>query len=163
MRKWIYGAIGAGIVSLIINELYFLVKAGAIFDGIIRLSGDVNQSHFIRTDLVDSSKQSVAQWILSVSSIAVTIGTIYTKSLLEDWMSCLVSGLVYGYTLGLGIIFLLANFDRFKDIHLAVGDAQYAFAGMAILVTLFEAFVIRLERKASFPQIGSIKENKPES
>lgn len=145
--RWIFAAIGAAIIGLFVSEFWQLIKAGALFDALEGISGEVKEANFIRTDLVDTVKQSIAQWVLSFSGIIATILVFLTKTSEEEWMGCFISGIVYGFTLGIGVLFLLSNFERFKDIHLAVGNAQYAMAGLAIIMTLVQAFIIRIRDK----------------
>jgi hypothetical protein len=142
--RWFVGTVAAAIVATIVGELWALIKAGALFDFIQHAAGPMREAHFIRTDLVSSEKQSVAQWILAISSIAGWIAVGLTRRKGEPFMDTWVFGIGYGFTFGLGILFFLAMFDRFKDIQLAVGDLQYSLAGIAMISSVAIAIAQRI-------------------
>jgi hypothetical protein len=151
MPKWVWtwlaGAIATGIVATIINDLWVLIKAGALFDFFNSAAGQVRQTHFIRSDLVSTAKQSVAEWILAMSCIVGWLLTFWSREEGESWADIGIFGIGYGFALGLGFLFILSNFERFKDIHLAVGDAQYALAGMVLICNVAMVIAIRLRER----------------
>jgi len=144
MFRWVFGAIGAAIIALFIGEFWGLIKAGALFDVLEAASGKVQEAHFIRKDLVGEAKQSVAQWILSLSCIIATVAVLFTKASYESWVDCFMIGIPYGFAFGTSLLFLLSHFQRFEDIHLAIGNMAYGMTTLAILMTLFLAFAMRV-------------------
>lgn len=142
--RWLGGAIAAAIVATIVGELWSLIKAGELFSFLESAAGRVQEGHFIRTDLVSTAKQSVAEWLLAISCLVGWLVTFWSQAKGDSWLDGFVFGIGYGYTLGLGILFILSNFERFKDIHLAVGNAQYALAGVAMVCTVAMAIAFRL-------------------
>jgi hypothetical protein len=142
--RWLGGAIATAIVATIVGELWSLIKAGELFSFLESAAGRVKQAHFIRTDLVSTAKQSVAEWILAMSCIVGWLVTFWSRGKGDSWVDSFIFGTGYGFTLGLGVLFLLSNFEHFKDIHLAVGNSQYALAGIAMICTVAMAVAFRL-------------------
>jgi hypothetical protein len=144
---WFVGTLAAAVIATFVAEFWALIKAGALFDFLESAAGQVQQAHFIRTDLVSSGKQALAQWILAVSCVVGWILTVWTRARDEPWIDSFMFGIAYGFTLGLGLLFLLSNFGRFKDVHLAVGDAQYGLAGIAMISTFAMAMAYRFRER----------------
>jgi hypothetical protein len=141
--RWLAVTIAAAIVATIVTEFWLLIKAGELFSFLDSAAGQVKSAHFIRTDLVSAAKQSVAEWILAMSCVVGWLATFWSRGKGESWSDNFFFGIGYGYTLGLGILFILSNFEHFKDIHLAVGSLQYTLAGIAMISTVALAIAFR--------------------
>lgn len=145
MFRWFFATVFAAIIGLFLQEFWGLIKAGSVFDLLEAVAGKVQEAHFIRKDLVGETKQSVAQWVLSFSILSATVAMFFSKATSETWLDCFMGGIPYGFALGTALLFLLSYFQRFEDIHSAIGSMAYGLAAIATLGTLLLALAMRIK------------------
>ncbi|WP_415717128.1 hypothetical protein [Roseibium sp.] len=140
---WLAAAIGAAIVSTIVSEFWGLIKGGNLFDALDDVAEGVQNTQFVRTDLVDAQKQSIAQWILAICVLLMTVAVIVTRTIQEGIIDIFVNGIMYGFVLGVGVLFILSAFDRYEDVYLAIGKSQIVMAGSAIVIVILRELILR--------------------